>query len=266
MVTLATAFENDAADENTVYDSPGEMEIGGGTVTNFNNNSLGNITLETATVYSSNTAFAQLGVEMGAEMLVEGAKKFGFNDRLSFDLPLAQSIMADPKDMSEWETAWAAAGQPVGDEEDTGPRATVLQMALVGCAMANDGTIMTPYLVDGVYNANGQRSFTATQKPYLQAISKKTAERVTAILEEVVSSGTGVLAQIDGVSVAGKTGTAETGKPNDDSWFVGYAPADNPQVVVAIVLEEAIDSEYSDNAALKSQNVLQTALQIKGIL
>lgn len=266
MVTLATAFENDAADENTVYDSPGEMEIGGGTVTNFNNNSLGNITLETATVYSSNTAFAQLGVEMGAEMLVDGAEKFGFNDRLSFDLPLAQSIMAKPSEMSEWETAWAAAGQPVGDEEDTGPRATVLQMALVGCGIANDGTIMTPYLVDGVYNANGQRSFTATQKPYLQAISKKTAERVTAILEEVVESGTGVLAQIEGISVAGKTGTAETGKPSDDSWFVGFAPADDPQVVVAIVLEEAIDSEYSDNAALKSQNVLQTALQIKGVL
>ena len=266
MVTLATAFENDVADESTVYDSPGEMEIGGGTVTNFNNNSLGNITLETATVYSSNTAFAQLGVDMGAEMLVEGAKKFGFNDRMSFDLPLAQSIMANPNEMSEWETAWAAAGQPVGDEEDTGPRATVLQMALVGCGIANDGTIMTPYLVDGVYNANGQRSFTATQKPYLQAISKKTAERVTAILEEVVSSGTGVLAQIEGVSVAGKTGTAETGKQNDDSWFVGYAPANDPQVVVAIVLEEAIDSEYSDNAALKSQNVLQTALQKKGIL
>lgn len=266
MVTLATALENDVADEDTMYDSPGEMEIGGGTVTNFNNNSLGNITLETATVYSSNTAFAQLGVEMGADMLVEGASKFGFNDRFSFDLPLAQSVMANPKEMSEWETAWAAVGQPVGDEEDTGPRATVLEMALVGCGIANDGTIMTPYLVDGIYNANGQRSYTAEPKPYQQAISKKTADRVTSVLEEVVTSGTGVNAQVYGVSVAGKTGTAETGKPNDDSWFVGFAPADDPQVVVAMVLEEAIDSEYSDNAALKSQYVLQTALQIKGVL
>ena len=266
MVTLSTALENNIADENTIYDSPGEMEIGGGSVTNFNENSLGDITLETATVYSSNTAFAQLGVAMGAETLVNGACKFGFNDQIDFSLPLAKSIMPNPKNMSEWETAWAAVGQPVGDEEDTGPRATVLEMALVGSGIANDGTIMNPYIIDGIYSATGQRSFTASPKPYGQAISKKTADRVTKVLEDVVNEGTGVNAQVEGVSVAGKTGTAETGKPYDDSWFVGFAPADNPEVVVAMVLEEAVDSEYSDNAALKSQNVLQTALQIKGKL
>ena len=266
MVTLSTAFENKVADEDTIYDSPGEMEIGGGKVTNFNENSLGNITLETATVYSSNTAFAQLGVKMGAEMLVNGACKFGFNDQIDFSLPLAQSIMPNPKNMSEWETAWAAVGQPVGDEEDTGPRATVLEMALVGSGIANDGTIMNPYIIDGIYSATGQRSFTASPKPYGQAISKKTADRITKVLEAVVSEGTGINAQVEGVSVAGKTGTAETGKSYDDSWFVGFAPADKPEVVVAMVLEEAVDSEFSDNAALKSQNVLETALQIKGYL
>ena len=266
MVTLATALENDVADENTIYDSPGVLEIGGGKVTNFNEADMGEITLETATVYSSNTAFAQLGVDMGADMLVSGAKKFGFNSKLDFDLPLAESVMADPDEMTTWETAWAAAGQPVGDEEDTGPFATVLQMAMVGSGLANDGVIMHPYLVEGVFNANGQRSFTATPSKYKTAVSKKTAERVTNVLENVVTSGTGVYAQIEGVSVAGKTGTAETGKANDDSWFVGYAPADDPEVVVAIVLEEAIDSESADNAALKSRNVLQTALQIKGVL
>lgn len=266
IVTLATALENNIANENTVFDSPGKMRIGGGDVTNFNENSLGPITLETATVYSSNTAFGQLGVQMGADMLVEGADKFGFDTQLSFDLPLLESVMGDPKKMTEWETAWAAAGQPVGSSSSNGPFATVLEMALVGCGIANDGTIMHPYLVDGVFNANGQRSFTASQTPFVQACSKRTADRVTEVLEQVVDSGTGVNAQIDGVKVAGKTGTAETGKPNDDSWFVGFAPADNPQVVIALVLEQAEDTEYSDNAALKSKNVLQTALQIKGVL
>lgn len=266
VVTLATAFENNIADEDTIFDSPGKMKIGGGYVTNYNENSLGHTTLETATVYSSNTAFAQLGVEMGADMLVDGADKFGFDTQLSFDLPLAESVMADPKKMTEWETAWAAAGQPVGSSSENGPLATVLEMALVGCAIANDGTIMHPYLVDGVFNANGQRSFTASQTPFIQACSKRTADRVTKVLEEVVESGTGINAQINGVKVAGKTGTAETGKPADDSWFVGFAPADDPQVVVAMVLEQAVDSEYADNAALKSKNVLQTALQIKGVL
>ena len=265
-VTLATAFENGIADENTMYDSPGSIEIGGAEVTNYNEGDLGQTTLTAATAYSSNTAFAQLGVEMGADMLVAGADKFGFDTDLEFDLPLAKSIMPNPDEMSKWETAWAAVGQPVGDEANTGPYATVLEMALVGCAIANDGTIMHPYLVDGIFNANGQRSFTASQTPFLQACSKKTANRVTEVLKDVVAYGTGTYAAIDGTEVAGKTGTAETGKAADDSWFVGFAPADDPEIVVAIVLEQAVDSEYSDNAALKSRNVLQTALQIKGVL
>ena len=266
VVTLATALENGAASEDSVYSSPGEIEIGGGKVTNFNGNSLGDVTLETATVYSSNTVFAQLGVDMGAETLVNGAKRFGFNTNLDFDLPLAESRMSDPAQMGTWETAWAAAGQPVGDEQDNGPFATVLEMALVGCAIADDGTIMHPYLVEGIFNANGQHSYSARQSAFLQACSELTAQRVTGVLEKVVAYGTGVNAQIAGVTVAGKTGTAETGKPTDDSWFVGFAPAEDPQVVVAMVLEECATSDSGTNAASRAQGVLVSALQAKGAL
>ena len=266
MVTLATALENDIASEDTVFDSPGEMEIGNAPVRNFDGNDYGKLTLAQATEMSSNTAFAQLGVEIGADVLASGAEAFGFNKQLDFDLPLAMSVMSDPRQMSVWETAWAAVGQPVGDEAGGGPIATVLEMAMVGCALANDGTIMHPYLVEGVYNANGQRSFTASPTTFQQAVSKRTADRMTTVLEGVVSNGTGYNAQLQGAAVAGKTGTAETGNDADDSWFVGYAPADDPEVVVAVILEQAIDSENSDNAALKARNVLQTALQLKGIL
>ena len=267
VVTLATALTEGVASENSAYNSPGEMEIGGGKVTNFNGNALGATTLAMATVYSSNTVFAQVGVELGADKLVNGADKFGFDQQLDFDLPVAESIMGIPSEMSEWETAWAAVGQPVGNEERIGPFTTVLEMGLVACAIANDGTIMKPYLVEGVYNANGQRSFTASPTAYLRAVDSSVAERVGKVLESVVAYGTGVYAQVNGAVVAGKTGTAETGKPNDDSWFIGYAgPEGDPQVVVAIVLEEAVDSEWSDNAALKAHDVLETALQIKGVL
>ena len=266
MITLATALENDIASEDTVFDSPGEMEIGNAPVRNFDGNDYGELTLAQATEMSSNTAFAQLGVEIGADVLASGAEAFGFNKQLDFDLPLAMSVMSDPRQMSVWETAWAAVGQPVGDEAGGGPIATVLEMAMVGCALANDGTIMHPYLVEGIYNANGQRSFTASPTTFQQAVSKRTADRMTTVLEGVVSNGTGYNAQLQGAAVAGKTGTAETGNDADDSWFVGYAPADDPEVVVAVILEQAIDSENSDNAALKARNVLQTALQLKGIL
>ena len=266
IVTLATALENEVASEDSVYDSPGKMQIGGGDVTNYNENALGDVTLRTATVYSSNTVFAQVGVQMGAEMLVAGAEKFGFNTNPDFDLPLAESRMADPAEMNEWETAWAAVGQPVGDEATTGPFTTVLEMALVGCAIANDGTIMHPYLVEGIFNANGQRSFSANQSPFLQACSQLTADRVSDVLEGVVTRGTGTNAAIRGITVAGKTGTAETGKPADDSWFVGYAPAEDPEVVVAIVLEEAATSGSRLDAAGQARDVLVAGLELKGLM
>jgi len=197
---------------------------------------------------------------------VRGAEGFGFDHQLTFDLPTAISLMSPPGEMSTWETAWAAAGQPVGDEDNAGPVATVLQMAMVGCGIANGGTIMNPYLVEGIYNANGERGYTASPTVFQQAVTPETAERVTDVLSDVVRYGTGTAAQIQGITVAGKTGTAETGKAHDDSWFVGFAPAEEPEVVVALVLEEAVDSEFSDNAALKSQNVLYTALQKRGLL
>ena len=265
-VTLATALENNVATEDDIYSSPGTMDIGDAPVTNFDGNAMGNVTLAQATIYSSNTVFGQLGAKMGAEMLVNGADAFGFDHDLDFDLPVTTSIMSNPRYMNEWETAWAAAGQPVGDEEEAGPVATVLEMALVGCGIANDGAVMAPYLVEGVYNANGEQSFSAQPSILFKAVSSDTAQRVRSVLEDVVNYGTGMGAAINGVAVAGKTGTAETGKEHDDSWFVGMAPAESPDVVVAIVLEEAVDSEWSDNAALKSRNVLVTALQKAGDL
>ena len=263
MVSLATALQNNVANESTVYNSPGTMRIGGADVTNFDGYSYGYQTLKEATVWSSNTVFGQLGVEMGAKMLVSGAESFGFDREINFDLPTAMSIMSDPAEMSEWETAWAAAGQPVGDQAIVGPYVSVLQMAMVGSAIANDGTIISPYLVQSIYNANGERSYTAQPTIFAQAITAQTAQRVKSVLESVVSYGTGTYASINGVTVAGKTGTAETGKELDDSWFVGMAPAEDPKIVIAIVLEQ--DGTEGDGA-MKAHDVLVTALQTEGLL
>lgn len=264
IVTLATALEDGVASEDTVFSSPGTMDIGNAPVTNFNKNSYGDITLARATELSSNTVFGQLGVEMGAEKLVEGADKFGFNRKIDFTLNTATSLMAEPDEMTKWELAWSAAGEPVNPQNHpspAGPQATVLEMALVGCAIANDGAIMNPYLVEGVYNANGERSFTASPNKFLQAVSKETANRVKDVLKGVVTDGTGTAAALPGVEVAGKTGTAEKENGND-SWFVGMAPADNPRVVVAINLELADEGMGTERA----QNVLRTALQVQGLL
>ena len=267
IVSLATALEDGVADENTVYDAPGSMEIGNADVVNFDGNSYGRLTLAQATELSANTAFGQLGVEMGADALVAGAEDFVFNKDIEFALTLYTSLMPDPDDMTEWETAWAASGENVGENKTAnhpspnGPQATVLEMALVGSAIANDGTIMQPYIVDGVYNANGERSFTAQPTKLMQAVSETTAGRVRDVLVGVVNNGTGTDAAIDGVQVAGKTGTAEKVDGND-SWFVGMAPADDPRVVVALIIEDGEEGV----GAQKAQNVLKTALEVQGLL
>lgn len=263
MVTLATALQDGVATEETLYDSPAEMDIGNAPVSNVNDNDYGTISLARATEVSSNTVYGQLGVQIGAERLVSGAERFGFNESIDFDLPLATSLMPDPDEMTEWETAWAAAGEPVGTHESpAGPQATVLEMAMVGSAIANGGTMMQPYLVDGIYNANGERSYTGQPTKLMQAIDEGTAERVLDVLKGVVTDGSGAAAAVEGVSVAGKTGTAERGDGTADSWFVGIAPAENPRVVVAIVIEKGDSGE----GAQKAQNVLKTALEVQGLV
>ena len=265
IVTLTGALENNVATESSVFKAPGAMKIGNGDITNFNGRSYGEITLARATEVSANTVYAQLGVEMGADMLVKTAEDFGFDQDIKFDLPLAKSLMPKPEEMTEWETAWAAAGEPVGEHESpAGPQSTVLEMAMVGCAIANNGVIQKPYLVDSIYNAEGKCSFTASPSPLMTTTNSATANRVKSILEGVVASGTGGAAAVPGVKIAGKTGTAETGKPIDDSWFVGIGPSENSRVVVAIVLEEG--SDLPGGAASRAQGVLRTALQVQGVI
>ena len=264
MVTLATALEDGVADEDTIFDSPGQMDIGNAEVSNFGDYSYGNITLARATHLSSNTVFGQLGVMMGAQRLVEGAERFGFNKQIAFDLPLAMSLMPDPNEMTEWETAWAAAGEPVGEHASpAGPQATVLEMALVGSALGNEGALMQPYLVDSVHNAAGERSYQASPTRWGQVVSGETARRVMEVLKGVVASGTGTAAQISGVEVAGKTGTAEHKGQPDDKWFVGIAPADDAKVVVAVALERV---GTSADATTQARGVIEAALKVQGLL
>lgn len=265
MVSLTTALENNVATESSVFSSPGEMTIGNGKVNNFGNYSYGEITLARATELSSNTVYGQLGTQIGSDRLVEGSEKFGFNQDVSFDIPLVKSLMPDPNEMTEWETAWATAGEPVGQHASpAGPQATVLQMALVGCVIANDGVMEQPYLVDSIYNADGECSFTARPSSLMTATSSSIAKRVRTVLEGVVNSGTGTAAAVQGVQIAGKTGTSETGKEYDDSWFVGMGPSENCKVVVAIALEQGVSLD--GGAASRAQNVLETALKTQGSL
>lgn len=263
-VTAAALLENNVASEDTVFSAPSKLEIGGGEVTNAKQLSYGDITMARALEVSANTYFAQASEDLGSQALVTTAENFGFNTDVAFDLPLTKSLMPDPSEMTTWETAWAADGMPVGEHSSpAGPQTSVLQMALVGCALANDGEIMQPYLVDSIYNADGKNSFTAKSSKLSAACSSTTANRVKAMLEGVVNNGTGHAAAISGVQIAGKTGTVDFDNgETSNSWFIGMGPSDDCKVVVAIVLEKGADT----GAASRAKSVLEAALQVEGYL
>ena len=261
VVTLAAALESGVATLDSVYAAPASIEIGGGQVTNYNMADYGELDLRTAFAYSSNTVFGQLATQIGAEALVATARAFGYGSSVGVGFTTVASLMPDPAEMTEWETAWAGAGQPVGQHESpAGPQSTVMQNAMVAAAIANGGVLMEPYVVQGVTDANG--SYISTTQPHAlgQACSAAVAKQVGSAMLSTVSEGTGAAAAIAGVDVAGKTGTAETSGEQPDAWFIGYAPYETPVAAIAVVIED--DGEHT--ATNVAGDVLQTCVDVLG--
>jgi peptidoglycan glycosyltransferase len=261
-VTLSGALTQGAVTLDTVYSSPGSIDIGNAPVTNFGGYAHGDITLLKGFELSSNTVFAQVADQMGPEALCATAKRFGFNEQLDTDFAVETSLMPVPAEMTEWETAWAGVGQPVGEHKSpAGPQATVLQMALVGAGIANNGVVMKPHLLQRVLSAQGVEVQTAAAEPLGEAVSAPVASKVQQAMEDVVRSGTGTEAQISGYTVRGKTGTAQTDNEQDNSWFVGYVEASGRKIVVAIVIEQAPGGA----ATPKARDILQAAIDTYGL-
>lgn len=262
-VTLAAALENGTASLDSTFDSPGRMEIGGADVVSVNEQAHGTITLDRAFAVSSNTVFGQVAEQLGAERLVTTAQAFGYGQDLGTDFTTAASIMPNPGDMSVWELAWAGAGQPVGQGHTPGPQTTVMQNAVIAAAIANNGIAMNPYVVGQILAPDGTVVKTTRERSLGQAVSSGTAEQVKEAMLDVVQSGSGVAANIAGVKVAGKTGTAETNSTTPNSTFIGFAPYDTPTLAVSLVLEETTENEAT--AAAVAGQVLRAALAAQGM-
>lgn len=194
------------------------------------------ISLTQALKVSCNVSFGALGLELGPEAIAEQAEAFGFGERPFSDLP---SVAASRFPVGEGNTdgplvAYAAIGQQ-------SVQASPLQIAMVAAGIANGGTVMTPYLVDEVTSPDLE-VLDKTEPTALRtdAMTPANARALTQMMVATVDSGTGTPAQIPGVEVAGKTGTAQRGTDqNPLAWFVSFAPADNPQVAVAVMIEDA---------------------------
>ena len=263
VLTLASALENGLATLDTTYDSPGRMEIGGADVVSIGERGHGKISLAKAFALSSNTVFGQVADGLGADKLVATARAFGYGQQLGLDFPAAASVMPNPEEMTEWELAWAGAGQPVGQGHTPGPQATVMQNALMAATIANNGIAMNPYVVSQILAPDGTVLKTTRGRSLGQAVSSGTAAQVKQAMLDVVQNGTGSAAAIAGVKVAGKTGTAETNNANANSTFVGFAPYDTPTVAIAVVIEQNAKGEES--AAAVGGQVLRAALATQGL-
>ena len=182
---------------------------------------------------SCNTTFAQLGVELGADALLEQAEKFGFNQHYLDDIG-PQAISKFPKDANEPQAGQSAIGQ-------YDVQASPLQMAMVAAGIANQGVVMKPYLVDSIQSPELETLRKTEPAELDQAISAQTADQVTQLMVDTVDFGTAGAGGIDGVKVAGKTGTAQSGIASVPpyAWFVSFAPAQDPEVAVAVVIQKA---------------------------
>ena len=264
VVTLAAALDSGKTTLDQEFESPSSMKIGNADVTNHRNADHGTVSLKRAFALSSNVAFGQLATDIGADTLTQYARAFGYGQSLGQDFGTAESIIPDASEMTEWELAWAGAGQPVGQGHTPGPQTTVMQNAVIAAAIANNGIAMNPYIVSQTLSPEGTVVKTTQSRSLGQAVSADTAAKVKEAMLAVVEDGTGTLAQVSGVKVAGKTGTAEVGSSTINSVFVGFAPYDTPTVAISVMLENYDEDSDEPNAAALAGQVLKVALAVQG--
>jgi peptidoglycan glycosyltransferase len=211
------------------------------------------VTLEESLAISCNTSFAYLGNELGSDALQTQAEKFGFNN--TFAVPLAAAESRFPSNLDPAQTAQSAIGQ-------FNVAATTLQMAMVGAAIGNGGVTMVPYLVADTRAGNLEIISTTQPREHAIAMSRQNSAELLSMMEAVVQRGTGTMAAIPGVRVGGKTGTAETGEGRQSvSWFVGVAPLNDPQVAVAVAIEDSKGSDGGPLAMTTARNVMEASLR-----
>lgn len=210
-------------------------------------------TLAESVQVSCNTSFAWLAGELGADALREQAEAFGFGQTLQ--VPMDVTASSYPEGIDDAQLALTGIGQHE-------VRVTPLQVALISAGIANDGVVMTPYLVGTTRNADLEVIDQTDPRTLGRAVSGSTAQALTEMMQLVVERGSGQGAALPGVPVAGKTGTAEFGTNGAaHAWFTGFAPADDPQIAVAVVVESATDNWTGETGGRVAAPVARAMLE-----
>ncbi len=240
IITLAAALESNTTVLSDTFECPGYIQVGDRKISCWKTAGHGHQTLADAIKNSCNPAFITIGLRMGATNFNYYFEAFGLTTKTGIDLPgEAKSIYHDPDTMTEIDLASSSFGQTF--------KLTPIQLITAVCAAVNGGTLYEPYIVDRILSSDGSVVVQNEPTAVRQVISEETSEIVRAMLENVVSEGSGKTAKVPGYRIGGKTGTSEKlDNTNEEgevekyvSSFLAIAPADDPQIVILLLLDEA---------------------------
>jgi peptidoglycan glycosyltransferase len=266
VVTAAAALESKKYTPTSSFFDPGYCTVYGKRVNNFDTTSpFGTVDLTSALTYSVNSVFCNIGKKLGAKVILDTAKRFGFYEKPPLETPaderLASGLYRNGRLFYPEVDANVDAGRMAFGQERM--LVTALQNAMVAGAIGVGGRLMEPHVVDRIVAPGGK--VIERQRPRLirRAVSKETADAVADMMRLAVSRGTGTAAQISGYSIGGKTGTGETGVPGSNTtWFIAFAGDEDrpPRVAIAVVLQNQSGTGGSTAAPI-AREVMQAILQ-----
>jgi peptidoglycan glycosyltransferase len=240
VLTAAAAIDSGLLRPDSVIDARGScITVQTLPLCNFGGESFGSVTFTDSLTHSINTVFAQVGQRLGQDVILDYMRRFGFFEEPPLDYPTDQMVPSglygDGRALPP-STGFDLARVAIGQERLL---ATPFEMAWLTATVANAGVRMRPTLVDRIIEPDGGTLQETRPDELDRPISAETAAALGTMMRDVVNEGTGTAAALAGIEVAGKTGTAETGVEGvNTAWFIAFAPADDPRIAVATVLEQ----------------------------
>ena len=234
IVTAAAALKNLSDAQTRIFTCTGATQVDGRTITDYGNSQHGELSLARAFRVSCNNVFAQTALLVGDSALRKTAESFGFNDNFLFRDLVVENSLYPTQNRTNLEIAWSGAGQ-------SQVAATPLHMCMISAAIANNGVMMEPRLLTRVESPSGTVRLRYAQKVYRTACTAEVASVIQGYMKDVVQNGTGTRARVDGLTIAGKTGSAEgnvNGRAVTHAWFTGYIDSDAMPYAVCVMVEE----------------------------
>jgi peptidoglycan glycosyltransferase len=237
VVTAAAALDSGKFTPQSALSGRSPRVIDGVPLRNFGGESFGSIDLTTALTHSVNTVWAQVGERLGKRTMLDYMSRFGFNRRPKIDLPRdevrASGVVQGGKLLDDSDSI-DIGRVAIGQERLL---VTPLQMAMVVAAIGNGGKLERPHLVDRIRDPDGKTIRRIKPSQESDVMRPATAQALASMMSQVVKEGTGTAAALQGIDVAGKTGTAEVGGSVNQAWFIAFAPVSSPRIAVAVTVE-----------------------------